>query len=223
MNAPKRSSAGTYQHYLPAALLGRFSWDPHKAARKRPLWVFSSEAQRPYVSAASNVAGKVGLYDIADGSVGDSDTVDIAWGYERSLPQALDSVEQRREPFDGHQWLTVAVPFVAGLFARGPEFHQEFAQRLPPKVRGEPWNGESNATRARLIDLQVLLAPIMAARWAVVHFSPGAELVTSDRGYALTATPVGELPSYVVPISRRSAVLITPRPRGAPLTSILGT
>jgi hypothetical protein len=174
-------------------------------------------APRPYVASASRIAGQVGLYDVGGGAAGDLETVDIAWGYERNLPQALDSLEQPDQPVGGRLWLTAAVPFVAGLFARGPEFQQEFVRRLAPELRAQHWDHENNATRARLIDLQTLLAPVMAARWAMLHFSPSAELVTSDRGYALTATPLGELPSYVVPISRQSALVVTPRRWGTTL------
>jgi len=111
------------------------------------------------------------------------------------------------------------VPFVAGLFARGPEFQKEFAERLPAELREEsPHLGEpSRATGARLVDLQLLLAPILAARWAVVHFADNADLVTSDRGYALTTTPDGGSPSYAIPVSRSAAVIVTPRDRGTPI------
>jgi hypothetical protein len=127
MKTSEARSAGTYQHYLPASLLGRFSWQATKRARNRPLWVSSLETPRPYVSSASKIAGEVGLYDVTDGSLGADDSVDVAWGYERSLPQALDSLEaETRDPVDARRWRTAAVPFVAGLFARGPEFQQEF-------------------------------------------------------------------------------------------------
>jgi hypothetical protein len=173
---------------------------------------------RSQVVAASSVAGEIGLYDFTDGSLGVIDTIDFAWGYEKVLPQALDMLEETESaPLDAHLWLAGAVPFVGGLFARGPEFNKEFSKRLPAEIRSRLWNRDSGATRARLIDLQVLLAPIMAARWAVVHAPPGATVVTNDRGYALATTPSGDLPSYVVPLSNRSAVVITPRRSGAPL------
>ncbi len=126
-------------------------------------------------------------------------------------------LERHHDAVDAHLWGRAAVPFVAGLFARGPEFKREYPQRLPPDLRFLPGSSGDKATGARLIDFQVLLAPILAARWTIVHFSSNAEIVTSDRGYALTATPLGELPSYVIPISRRSALVVTPRRFGSPL------
>jgi hypothetical protein len=200
---------GTYQHYIPAAFIGRFSWDLSKRARSRPVWVRSVHAPRSYVSSASTIAGQIGLYDLSGDSLGSDRTVDIAWGYERALPAALDRLG-RRDRLDGRLWVTALVPFVAGLFVRGPEFQQEFAKRIPPGVSALVGDID-NATKARLIDLQVLLAPVMAARWAVVHFPASAELITSDRGYALTTTPLGGFPSYVIPIDPHAALVVTPQ------------
>jgi len=206
---------GTYQHFMPAAFVGRFSWDLSKRARSRPVWVRSVHAPRSYVSSASRIAGQIGLYDLSGDSLGSGGTVDIAWGYERTLPGALDRLVQR-DGLEGRLWVTALVPFVASLFVRGSEFQQEFATRIPAAVSrlvGEV----DNATNARLIDLQVLLAPVMAARWAVVHLPASAELITSDRGYALTTTPLGELPSYVIPIDPRTALVVTPQRCGQTL------
>lgn len=215
MGDAERSTVGTYQHYLPAAFLGRFSADARKSARSRPLWVRSLAAPRSHVSSASKVGGGTGLYDVDDDSLGPERTLDFAWGYESFVPRALDALERRDQPPDVRDWLLGAVPFVAGLFARGPEFQKEFAERLPAELRKH--SGPDKATGARLIDLQVLLAPILAARWAVVHFAGDADLITSDRGYALTTTPTGGLASCAIPIGRVAALVVTPRDAGTPI------
>ena len=59
--------------------------------------------------------------------------------------------------------------------------------------------------------MQLLFAPILAARWAVVHFLGDADLVISDRGYVLTTSPDGGSPSYAIPIGRHAALIVTPR------------
>ena len=48
---------------------------------------------------------------------------------ERSTP-SNGGISRR----DARDWLLGAVPFVAGLFARGPEFQKEFAERLPAEL-----------------------------------------------------------------------------------------
>ena len=219
MGDPKRSTVGTYQHYLPAAFLGRFSADAKKSARSRPLWVRSVAAPRSHVSSASKVGGEIGLYDVDDDSLGPDRTLDVAWRYESFVPRALDALERRDQAPDGRGWLFGAVPFVAGLFARGPEFQKEFAERLPAELRKNSphLGGPNSATGGRLVDLQLLLAPILAARWAVVHFPGDADLIISDRGYALTTTPDGGSPSYAIPIGKHAALIVTPRDRGTPI------
>jgi hypothetical protein len=89
----KRSTIGTYQHYLPAAFLGRFSTDAKKRARSRTLWVQSLAAPRSYVSSASKVGGEIGLYDVDDDSLRPERTLDSAWGYESFVPKALDALD----------------------------------------------------------------------------------------------------------------------------------
>jgi Tfp pilus assembly protein PilF len=146
----------------------------------------------------------------------------VAWGYEQGLREALDALVESRDPLDGRVWLTKLVPFVAAMFVRGPEFQHEYPARLPRSLDKYGASDLDTATRARLIDFQVLLAPVMAARWAVVHFSKHVDLITSDRGYALTATPTGELPSYVVPADGHAALVVTPQRSGQALRWVRG-
>jgi hypothetical protein len=76
MGDAKRSTVGTYQHYLPAAFLGRFSADTKKSARSRPLWVRGLAARRSHVSSALKVGGEVGVYDVDDGTLGREKALD---------------------------------------------------------------------------------------------------------------------------------------------------
>lgn len=209
---------GTNQHFIPAAYLGRFSESGAGRVRSRTLWAVDRRASRPHRTTAERVARASGLYDLTNTTSRHGGTVDTAWGYESGLPQALDALATDAQPLDGRAWAVNLVPFVAGLFMRGPEFHEEFAERLPASlVTTFLDNQPDHATLARLIDLQVLLTPVMASRWTVMHFPVGSNIVTSDRGYALTTTPEGEDPSYVIPIDPRTALVVTPQMMGAPL------
>ena len=212
------ASRGTNQHFIPAAYLGRFSDSGVGRVRSRPIWAVDRRASRPLRTTAEHVARASGLYDLTDTTYPPGGTVDTAWGYESGLPQALDALAMDTQPLAGRAWAVNLVPFVAGLFMRGPEFHEEFAERLPASlVTKFLENQPDQATLARLIDFQVLLAPVMASRWTVMHFPVGSNIVTSDRGYALTTTPEGAHPSYVIPIDPRTALVVTPQMLGAPL------
>lgn len=218
--ARSSTTRGTRQHYLPASYLAQFSADVSKPRRRRRLWVSRLGVVDPYVRVVDTLANERGLYDLTGISGGDAvsraGTVDIAWRYEQRLPEKLEEL-QARQTLDGHTWLTVLVPFVAGLFVRGPDFSQEFWERIPMDLDGLTVDRSDNATAARLMDFQLLLARVMAARWVVLHFPAGAELVTSDRGFALTSTPDGAEHGYLVPISRRTAIVVVPRTCGCPL------
>jgi hypothetical protein len=134
-------------------------------------------------------------------------TLDIAWGYESDLPAALDTLADRSIELDGSVWARTLVPFVAALFARGPDFQRNYEKRLPPGI--EQYIGMSavdNAIAGRLIDFQTLLAPVMAWRWRVHHFSESIDLITSDTCYA------GHGPrdlGYAIPIDRHTALVVT--------------
>ena len=119
-------------------------------------------------------------------------------------------------PLDGRMWVRTLVPFVAGVFVEAG-FQHEYPDRLPRQLDRYGASEPDKATSARLIDFQTLLAPVMAARWAVVHFRGADELITSDRAYALTTTPAGEHPSYAIPIDRQAVLVVTPQPCGRPL------
>jgi hypothetical protein len=173
------------------------------------VWTRDARAPRAFARRAENLASQIGLYDVKDASMGRGRTADIAWAYEAGLPGALDQLVNVARPLDGEVWTSTLVPFVAGLFVRGPNFQQLFQARFPDDFDAAVVvSREDNATAARLIELQELLAPVMAARWTVLHFSESVDLVTSDTGWTAASTPIGD--SYVVPLDRHTALALTP-------------
>jgi hypothetical protein len=220
MSRARSSTRGTRQHYLPASYLAQFSADVSRPRRLRRVWVSRLGVADPYPRTVETLARERGLYDVTayppSDALGVAGTADVAWGYEQRLPEVLEGLQAGR-PLDGRAWLTVAVPFVAGLFVRGPDFQQEFWERIPLDLDELMMDRAVNATAARLMDFQLLLAVLMAARWVVLHFPAGVELVTNDRGFALTSTSVGAERAYVVPIGRRAALVVVPRICGQPL------
>jgi hypothetical protein len=211
------STRGTFQHYVPAAFLGRFSASTSGRSRKRNLWALGTGTAEPYEKKAEKLAAETGLYDVDDGTLGPDATADVAWGYEGFLTPALDTLSDAQATLDAQAWLRGVVPFVAGLFVRGPEFQEEFRQRIAPALPHIGIDPASNATAGRLLDLQTLLAPIMASRFCVLHFTESVDLITSDRGYALAGTPDGREHAYIVPVGRHVALTVVPREAAEPL------
>lgn len=181
-----RRVADRRDHFLPAAYIGGFSTNTTEKSRDRPVWVndrTSGISRQP----AREVAYVTGLYDLPDPNpdwLGD--TIDL-WKYENKLSTALRQLADVRV-FDARLWIHNLVPFVAGLFSRGPDA-----------------NGGVNG-EGRIIQFQEHLAPVMVADWTVLQF-PEPVLPTSDRALAPARTSAGH--GYVVPISPTSALLLT--------------
>lgn len=174
------------------------------------LWVYDKRAGKVVRSAAGNVAWQIGLYDARGWPFGVGRTADDAWGYESRLGTALDRLVDRA-PLDGAVWVEVLVPFVAGLLMRAPDFADSFEARLDPRIldwlANRGMDRKLNAELARFLDFQLLLAPLMAMNWTVLHFSTEGELITSDRAYTGTVTPLGL--GVGVPLDRHTVLVIT--------------
>jgi hypothetical protein len=123
--------------------------------------------------------------DSTDGWLGHH--IDL-WGYESGLPGALDELVAARDSLDAGTWVRNLVPFIAGLFSRGPDLN----------------GGKNNEARIRAF--QEMLAPVMVSRWTVLHYRHG-DVVTSDRAVAPIDTPVGS--GIAVPLDRSSVLLLT--------------
>lgn len=215
------NASGPRQHYIPAALLGRFSTTAHGRARKRRIWSLQRGAGQPRECKAEEVAWARDLYTVVtDDSSEDPDTIDDIWTpVERRLPSALDVLERSSGPVDALLWGEVLVPFVAHFFVRGIDFGPRFSQRWGADEEG--WTGhsgvdefalsQSNINRARVMELQRLLSPVMRARWCVLRACGEAKFITSNLGYARFAR--GSIAGVAVPVSGTCAVHLEPRPR----------
>lgn len=178
--------SGRRDHFLPAAYIGGFSSSTVEKSRDRSVWV-NDKVQGIAEARACDVAYVTGLYDLPDPNpswLGDS--ID-RWGYESKLPTALQQLATS-PVFDARLWIRNLVPFVAGLFSRGPDAN-----------RGVNDEG-------RVMQFQEHLAPVMVSNWTVLHL-PQATLPTSDRALAPTKTSAGD--GYVVPVSPDRALLLT--------------
>src|SRR5690242_17178172 len=137
-------------HYLPAALIGRFSSDSAGAARTRRMYYARRGMRRAALMKAENVGYQNSLYFtdnhgvVTQKSVPPTTVDPFVNGYEPALPKALDALESPAGP-SWAQWLRTLVPYIASLFARGQGFTSEFRQRPFLQALGAEFNTESNA------------------------------------------------------------------------------
>jgi hypothetical protein len=203
-------------HYLPAAFLGRFTGDSNPNFRKRKLWVLRRGQAAPFNTAAENVGGINDLYTLQDSPYG-PDFVDKVWQpYERRLVAALDELANPYpSSVDGETWLRVLVPFVAGIFVRGPDFTRRFESNPVVSGAAEAFGQDAkwmrnNTNVARVMAFQWLLSPIMAAQWTVMHCHGRVPVIVSDLGYGNHSLHPSLPPGWAIPIDRQTVLTITP-------------
>jgi hypothetical protein len=135
--------------------------------------------------------------------------VDDAWKYEPRLPKAIAALDDRTVPLDGHTWAEVLVPFISSLFIRGPEFgdrYHYYRDKLPDLEEFIPgFKYKDNANGGRLSEWQKIIAPVMSARWTVLHGSGEPVVITNDIGYCVSAPESGQ---YAFPISPSSILVL---------------
>lgn len=201
-------------HYVPAAVLGRFSVDSGGQARARRLVV--GRRGRVFLSKAEGIGFVNGLYDVSTKPVWlppgaeDPESVDaMINGYESELPAVLDLLEAGA-PLPLRPWLRVLVPFVAAMFVRGRDFRSRFEGRSFVKASGV--SSRDNTNGARLLEMQRLLAPVLCARWVVLHHAGHESFTINDLGLMPTRDLGLQQNGFVIPISRGSVLGIFPQP-----------
>jgi hypothetical protein len=155
--------------------------------------------------------------------------VDDVWaGYEGRLGRALDELaEPGQTTIIANTWLRVLVPFVTSLFVRGKEFGTRYGTRMHGMgVTGffsDSEHQSDNTNMARLIEFQRLLAPVMSARWVVMHASSDHPVLTNELGFTFSASRNGSK-AIVIPIGLDTILAIVPTwPQGRVIMRDRGT
>lgn len=185
-------------HYQPAGFLGGFSTSAVIPRRERPIWSYNRRTQRLTERKADSVGWIRGLYG------GD---IDAIWTrYEAALPGALSGLQ--KGPPDASTWARTLVPFIASMFVRSPTFTRMFEARLGPLQAIAP---PGNANRMRSMELQRLLAPVLAARWVFMHTQGDTSVITSDIGWCGYYDHQYQQPGFAIPLNSSLVVGLVPR------------
>lgn len=193
-------------------MIGRFSVDRVASARERVVFVGRQGHNNAFQTKARNIGCTNNLYRVSRPVVSgdtDTDTVDSAVGrYESALPSMLDCLDGsesiRLEP-----WLRTLVPFVASIFVRGNDFAARFEARRVVKTSGV--SSSDNTNGARLIELQRLLAPVICARWVVLHRMGAEPFILNDLGLMPTRDLSIDEWGWAMPISMHAVLGVFPR------------
>lgn len=169
---------------------------------------------RAFYNSAENLGYVRDLYTLIEDHGQPPDMIDRAWRvYEPGLPDGIAAlIDSHARPLRADVWTRVLVPFVVGLFVRGPEFNRRFETRLVPIIGTTstfftPTRITDNTNQARLFEMQRLMFPIATAEWTVVHCTGSGIAITSDVGYCLMRHLQGGGVGYAIPL-RPDAVLV---------------
>ena len=199
------NTRGTRQHYLPACIIGRFSDRTSGALRKRTVYVMRRGQKEIFTQKAEALCWKKGMYDFRQYS----GTIDN-WQYEDHLTATLDNLENRKYP-EMETFVHVLVPYVTGLFLRGPDYElrRNFVlDNCFTKAR----NTSDDVNGSRAMTLQRVLSVILTAEWCYRTVESGTRLLLPDTG--LCRCRYRSQPAWVVPVSSSSLFEIRLRKRG---------
>jgi hypothetical protein len=140
--------------------------------------------------------------------------------YEQRLARALDELSATRQgtttgpkTISAKTWLRVLVPFVTSLFVRGEEFSARYEERMArmgvAEFFSDPQHRSDNTNMARMIEFQRLLAPVMSARWVVMHTSSDHPVITNELGFTLSSSRDGSQ-AIVIPVGQDAILALVP-------------
>lgn len=201
------STKGTKQHYLPACIIGRFSNNENGLSRDRHVQVLRRGSNHAYRAKASTLCAVNGLYD---GDSFEGGTID-QWDYEQNLTTIFNQMKQGGLP-DLDYYVHDLVPYVTGLFMRGPDFEKRLMRRLVSSGIDMKLFSEDTVNGDRLFELQRLLSLLLAARWSCLHPPDGMRFVLGD--IDLSQTTIEGTSAWMVPVDPELALLIQPRKKG---------
>jgi hypothetical protein len=216
MYIPKvTNTAGRRQHYLPAAIIGRFgSGAALIPARERRVWVLRRNGTTA-LQAATSVAYQNNLY------ASDPDfNIDDLWFYqEQNFNPAIDVVLQEFPgPYRIDTWAHVAT-YISSNFARSPDFPEQHRRRLGHNFSN---NLGERTSVIRFLETFRVSAAVARANWTILR-SPAHPLVLNDRGGTAMYDPTRNTNGYVIPLRRNLAAMLSRGPYDKPILWLNGT
>jgi tetratricopeptide (TPR) repeat protein len=146
------------------------------------------------------------LYTLLD-KPDDPELVDRIWSrYESRLSFVIDNL------LSGHlyhnDWLRVLVPFAACLLVRAPEFGDRIKNRMTPTDIIYDYSGVNGA---RIMELQRLLAPILAANWIILTLQGDGQIITNDVGWTPYINRINGQKGMAIPLDRKHVLVLIPQ------------
>ena len=196
-------------HYLPATYIARFSNDDNVRRRKRIIYGGNNNNGKIFKTTAEKVGAINNFYTLVEAK-DEPDLIDNIWEkYESKLNEAIDGLINSR--INAITWARVLVPFVTCMLIRSPDFNTRFERRILEIQLDLEKLSPDNINFGRILEIQRLLTPILAANWIVFNIQGNEELITNDIGYApFRNLPTGEI-GFSIPLDTKHILGIMPR------------
>ncbi len=221
--------SGPRQHFLPAAVIGRFAPGPEStSARDRKIWVLRRNGTITRQS-ATTVAYQNNLYDADDmllaggGRSGKLMAVPLdidgywASSEERANPATDALLKNTRGPYPAESWIHLA-QYIASIFARSPDFPADHNSRLGHTPGGplDKFLTKENVNAVRILENMRVSAAVARARWTIL-LSPSHPLIMNDRGATALYHIHNDSYGYAVPLRPHLAVALERGPWDKPI------
>lgn len=205
-------------HFIPAALLGRFSEDEGDRLRQRKLHVVSRHTASR-VTAAASIGYKKRLYDVDQDFFQTSQgrAIDKLWvAYEPQLPRVLDDLIAGT--LSASDWIRILVPFVAATFARDRSYEARVVTRLKeqgiedPQTQAPHLFDKTNLNLNRLVEMNRFAARAIVCKWYVYELDGDIVIPDLGFGFELLSDPDEELDrvGFILPVGRRHILELMP-------------
>jgi hypothetical protein len=210
-------------HFIPAALIGRFSDETSARLRDRKVWIASRIGKSPRQSTAGAVGYENRLYDVDPHLFYDTNgkAVDNFWSkYEPQLPRVLDSLIKKE--LSASDWINVLVPFVAATFVRHRNYEErynarplsEFGREIS-KIKDEitPGLRKTDVNVTRVADITTQMVSVISSEWIVMKFD--GDIILPDIGFCIISSNEVikgiHFKKTVIPIDKHHAIMLVPR------------
>ena len=205
----------SFNHYLPATYLANFSSNLSVPRRDSSIYVGKKFDGGIFQSKVSNVCGINNFYTLRDQLL-DQSLIENHWTfYENKLHQSISDLCLGK--LIAIDWLTVMVPFVCGLFVRGPDFNERFESRFAESQILSLANVDST-NFARVFESQRIAPLIISAYWTLLRSDGKVPLVVNELGYTpFTCLLTAEI-GIAIPLNLEFILVITPCTRRAIIT-----
>jgi hypothetical protein len=204
-----------HHHWIPSSYLSRFSENP-KLGRRARLAIFDKKQNKYFYANAGDIAKKSKYYTLTAKELPDPDVLEKSWaGYEGNLPSSLDKLIDGS--IDAIEWLHTIIPFVAGLFVRGPDFEARM------KIRGKDvlespefmkYISADNTNWQRESEFQRIMGILTAAKWVVCEKMGPGPFITNDKGWCPVPVSLDLVPAIAVPLDTKHLLHIYPQKIG---------